>query len=116
MNCKCCDNTKDLGCVENCGIQFVTGASVPVGDAGEWILYIEFNRRLTPYRNTLVEGQAINFLIGCLNFYYNYRAYIVKPNGDAAVFEIAGNFFDCFTFSTTFDSAAALEAGATAVQ
>jgi hypothetical protein len=115
MSCKCCDNTKDLGCVENCGIQFITGAVAPVGAAGEWVLYIEYNRRNYAYKNTLIEGQEINFNVGCLNPYYTYIAYITKPDGTTAIFTVNGQGYDCFSFSTKLESAAGVNVGATAV-
>ena len=117
MNCcNCCDNTKNLGCFDPCGIEFVTGANTPIGEAGEWTLYIEFGRRRFKYDNTMIDGQPINFLVGCLNPYYEYTAYVVKPDGTKAVFTIDGVKYDCFNFSTKLQSSPGINAGATLVE
>lgn len=115
MCCHCCNNTKNLGCFDPCGIQFETGANVPVGEAGEWTLYIAFNRRIKAYRNTLIEGQPINFTVGCITPYYTYKAYIAKPDGTIAVFSIDGTGFDCFEFTTNLEAGPGISMGATSV-
>jgi len=113
--CNCCNNTKNLGCIDPCGIQWASNVVVPAGLAGEWVLYIQFNRKRLQFKNDLVEGQQINFAVGCLNPYYKYKANIEKPDGAVAVFTIAGEDFDCFEFSTLIESAEGIELNATGV-
>ena len=102
--CKCCENTLNLGCFDPCGIQFEVGQSVPVGEAGQWALYLNFGRKLLAYRNELIEGQPINFLVGCINAYYTYTGYIEKPDGTTLYFVKDGIEYNCFQFSTQIEA------------
>jgi|GEM_PF-5453687 len=113
--CKCCDNTKELGCILPCGIQVVTGAVCPIGMQGEWTLFIKFARRNYSYKNTFIVGQEINFSVGCLDAYYKYSAYILNADKQSVIFEIEGNLFDCFTFETQPESLFGLNLFATSV-
>lgn len=115
MCCHCCTNTKNLGCFDPCGIQFETGANVPAGDAGEWVLYIVFNRRILSFRKEFIEGDAITFEVGCVTPYYTYKAYISKPDGSIAIFSIGGIEFDCFEFTTNLEAGTGISLGATSV-
>lgn len=113
--CNCCESTKNIGCFEPCGIVFETDVNCPIGMAGEWILTIKFNRRNMRFKNTLVEGQPINFLVGCLNPEYKFTAWIEKPDGDTAFFTIDGTDYDCFQFTTKIDADAGIQVGASGV-
>lgn len=113
--CNCCNSTNNLGCIDPCGIQWVSGVSVPVGLAGVWTLYIEFNRKRLKFDNDLAEGQQINFAVGCINPYYKYKAYITKPDGSVAQFTIGGTVYDCFELSTQLNSAPGVALNASAV-
>ena len=113
--CKCCEKTKNIGCFDPCGIQFETGQNVPVGLAGEWTLYLNFGRKLLAFPNTLIEGQAINFLVGCINAYYTYTGYITKPDGTTLYFTIDNTEYNCFQFSTQPQAPIGILLGATAI-
>lgn len=104
-----------MGCFEPCGIQFVTGANVPVGMAGVWTLYIVFRRRRYAFTNNLIEGQPINFMVGCLNAEMTYNAYIVNPSGQQMVLEIDGTGYDCIEFSTKYEAAPGINVGASSI-
>ncbi len=105
-----------MGCFEPCGIQFVTGANVPVGMAGKWVLFIKFNRRQMAFTNDLVDGQPINFMVGCLDGEYTYTAYILNPASEQMIFTIEGTKYDCFQFTTKTEGLPGINAGATAVE
>lgn len=98
--CNCCENIFEIGCVKHCYLQFKAGVSVPVGLGGVWALYVEYGRKTFTFLNDLSEGQQINFDVGILTAYYKYKAYIEKPDGTKARFNIDSDIFDCFTFET----------------
>jgi len=113
--CKCCESTKDIGCFEPCGIVFETGVTCPIGLGGEWTLTIKFNRRNMRFKNDLVDGQPINFLVGCISDEYTFTACIEKPNGEIAFLTIDGQDYDCIQFTTKIESKAGIAVGATAI-
>jgi len=115
MACNCCNNTYQLGCFDPCGIQFVSGAVAPVGMAGVWTLYIKFRRRTYAFANNLIEGQAINFSVRCLNAEYTYKAYIVNPSGEQMVLDIDGTGYDCLEFSTKYEAQIGINVGASSI-
>ena len=113
--CNCCTSTFKIGCIDPCGIIWQSNVQVPAGLAGQWALYIEFNRRNLQFTNELIEGQPINFAVGCLNPFYKYKAYIKKPDGNVAEFTIDGETFDCFKFATPIESPQGVQLNATDV-
>lgn len=113
--CNCCTNTYKIGCIDPCGIQWDFSVKTPVGLAGEWALVIEFNRRNKRYTNNFAEAQKIVFAVGCINPYYNYKAWVEKPDGTVAKFTIDGNIYDCFEFETKLESKEGIDVNSTLV-
>ena len=113
--CNCCKSTKNIGCFEPCGIVFETGSACPIGMAGEWTLTIKFNRRNMRFKNDLIEGQPVNFLVGCLPDEYTFTAWVEKPDGETAILTIDGQTFDCLQFTTKIEAAAGIAVRATVI-
>ncbi len=81
--CNCCTSTFKIGCIDPCGIIWQSNVQVPAGLAGQWALYIEFNRRNLQFTNELIEGQPINFA----NFAHIDKNRAMSRNGCPGVFK-----------------------------